>query len=223
LNQVLDWLEDQRGRRIRTARTVALRGRAFDFVKRWTSVVVKGTMLLVLGGGVAIGGVLLARKLMPPTEAPTEVLGPAPGVRRVSASSPSATATPASRSRESAGDVTRPATHTVAKAVPVIFNLKAERDSMRAAFTQGLVVQRSGQKGTAWFRRAYVHATRIIERGEAGSRDFTAERLIRARSCVLGGLQCPRAAVSEDLTWVLVFGDDAQRRTAVRLLERIGA
>jgi len=47
--------------------------------------------------------------------------------------------------------------------------------------------------------------------------------LIRARACVLGKLQCPRAAVSEDLTWVLVFGDDAQRRTAVRLLERIGA
>jgi hypothetical protein len=29
--------------------------------------------------------------------------------------------------------------------------------------------------------------------------------------------------MSEDLTWVLVFGDDAQRRMAVRLLERIGA
>jgi hypothetical protein len=29
--------------------------------------------------------------------------------------------------------------------------------------------------------------------------------------------------VSENLTWVLVLGDDAQRRMAVRLLERMGA
>jgi hypothetical protein len=105
----------------------------------------------------------------------------------------------------------------------VIFDAKAERDSMRAAFAQGLAAQRSGQKGSAWFRRAYVHATRLIERGQPGSKEYTPERLIRARACVLGELQCPRAAVSEDLTWVLVFGDDAQRRTAVRLLERIGA
>ena len=66
-------------------------------------------------------------------------------------------------------------------------------------------------------------STRLIDRGQPGSKEYTPERLIRARSCVLGELQCPRAAVSEDLTWVLVFGDDAQRRTAVRLLERIGA
>ena len=103
------------------------------------------------------------------------------------------------------------------------FDLRAERDSMRAAFAEGLAVQRDGESGTAWFRRAYVHATHIIERGNAGSREYTPERLVRARSCVLGQLECPRTAVSEDLTWVLVFGDDAQRRTAVRLLERIGA
>jgi hypothetical protein len=114
-------------------------------------------------------------------------------------------------------------TRQVAKTVPVMFDVQAERDSMRADFAQGLALQRKGQKGTASFRRAYVHATRLIERGSAGSREYTPERLVRARSCLLGQLECPRAAVTEDLTWVLVFGDDAQRRTAVRLLERIGA
>jgi hypothetical protein len=223
LNEVLDWLDDHRARRIRTARTSAMRGRAFDFVKRWTAVVAKGTMLVVLGGGVAFGGVRVAQKILQPTETPTEVLAPTPVVRRVSSSpTPPASAT-AARARESAGDVTRPTTRSAAKTVLVLFDVRAERDSMRAAFAQGLAVQRGGQKGSAWFRRAYVHATRIIERGSAGSREYTLERLIRARSCVLGELQCPRAAVSEDLTWVLVFGDDAQRRTAVRLLERIGA
>jgi len=223
LNEVLDWLEDQRARRVRTARASAIRGRAFDFVKRWTSVVAKGTMLVALGGGVAFGGVLAARKLLQPNVAPTEVVGPAPVVQPVSAPSPGTTATPAVRSRQSTGDVNRAPTRPVSKTVPVIFDAKAERDSMRAAFAQGLALQHSGQKGTAWFRRAYVHATRLIERGRPASKEYTPERLIRARSCVLGELQCPRTAVSEDLTWVLVFGDDAQRRTAVRLLERIGA
>jgi hypothetical protein len=94
---------------------------------------------------------------------------------------------------------------------------------MRAAFEEGLAVQRDGESGAAWFRRAYVHASRVIERGTAGSREYTPERLVRARSCVLGKLDCPRGSVTEDLTWVLVFGDDSQRRTAVRLLERIRA
>ena len=222
LNEVLDWLEDQRARRVRTARTNAIRGRAFGFVKRWTAIVAKGTVLVALGGGVAFGGVRVARKLMEPTETPTEVLPPTPVVRRVSSSSATSPAT-ATRTRESAGDVTRPTAHPASKTVVVLFDLKAERDSMRTAFEQGLAARRSGQKGSTLFRRAYVHATRIIDRGGPGSREYTAERLIRARSCVLGDLQCPRAAVSEDLTWVLVFGDDAQRRTAVRLLERIGA
>jgi len=223
LNEVLDWLEDQRARRIRTARTSAMRGRAFDLVRRWTVAVAKGTMLVALGGGVAFGGVRVARQIMRPPQTPTEVLGPTPVVRRVSSSSTPAAPAPATRARESAGDVTRPSARPASKTVVVLFDLKAERDSMRAAFAQGLAVRRGGQKGSASFRRAYVHATRIIERGSAGSREYTSERLIRARSCVLGDLQCPRAAVSEDLTWVLVFGDDAQRRTAVRLLERIGA
>jgi len=223
LNEVLDWLEDQRARRIRTAWTSAIRGRAFGFVKRWTAVVAKGTVLVALGGGVAFGGVRVARKLMEPTEPSTEVLPPKPVVRRVSSSSTTSPAAPATRARESGGDVTRPTTRPVSKTVVVLFDLKAERDSMRTAFEQGLAARRSGQKGSAQFRRAYVHATRIIDRGGAGSRENTAERLIRARACVLGDLQCPRAAVSEDLTWVLVFGDDAQRRTEVRLVERIGA
>jgi len=167
--------------------------------------------------------VLAARKLLQPTEAPTEVDVPAPVVQPVNTSSSAVTAKPAMRARQSAGDVNRAPTHPVAKTVPVIFDAKVERDSMRAAFAQGLAVQRNGQKGSEWFRRAYVHATRIIERGLPASKEYTPERLIRARACVLGQLQCPRAAVSEDLTWVLVFGDDAQRRTAVRLLERIGA
>lgn len=94
---------------------------------------------------------------------------------------------------------------------------------MRAAFEEGMAVERDGESGTKWFRRAYVHATRVIERGTAGSREYTPERLVRARACLVGRLDCARTTVSEDLTWVLVFGDDAQRRLAVRLLERIGA
>jgi hypothetical protein len=93
---------------------------------------------------------------------------------------------------------------------------------MRAAFEEGLAVQRDGESGSTWFRRAYVHATRVIDRGTAGSRQYTPERLLRTRACIIGQLDCPRSTMSEDLTWVLVFGDDAQRRTAVRLLERIG-
>ena len=120
------------------------------------------------------------------------------------------------------GDVTgRPSTPTSRKSA--VFDVRVERDSMQAAFRRGLAVQRDGQAGTSWFRRAYVHASRIIDRGAAGSREYTPERLVRARSCVLGQLDCPRTTMTEDLTWVLVFGDDAQRRTAVRLLERIGA
>ena len=86
-----------------------------------------------------------------------------------------------------------------------------------------MAVQRDGQSGKPWFRRAYVHASRVIERGGAGSREYTPERLLRARACLVGQLDCPRATVSEDLTWVLVFGDGAQRRAAMRLLDRIGA
>jgi hypothetical protein len=224
LNEVLDWLEEQRARRVRSARASAIRGRAIDLVKKWTAVVAKGTMMVALGGGVAFGGVRVARKIMLGTEPPVVAADSTPVVRRASASPTSPrTATPASRSRESAGDVTRRTPARPVATVPVVFNVNAERDSMRADFAQGLALQRKGQKGTAAFRRAYVHATRIIERGSAGSREYTPERLVRARSCLLGQLACPRSAVSEDLTWVLVFGDDAQRRTAVRLLERIGA
>ena len=94
---------------------------------------------------------------------------------------------------------------------------------MRAAFEEGMAVQRDGEPGTRWFRRAYVHASRLIDHGAAGSREYTPERLIRARACLIGELGCPRATVSEDLTWVLMYGDDNQRHTAVRLLERVGS
>ena len=94
---------------------------------------------------------------------------------------------------------------------------------MRAAFEEGMAVRRDGESGKPWFRRAYLHASRVIEHGTAGSREYTPERLLRARACLIGQLDCARTKVSEDLTWVLVFGDDAQRRAAVRLLERIGA
>lgn len=223
LNEVLDWLEEQRGRRVRSARASAMRGRAIDLVKKWTAVVAKGTMMIALGGGVAFGGVRVARTIMLGNEAPIVDADSTLVVRRVSSPPTAPSATPVSRPRESAGDVTRRTTRPVAKTPAVVFDVKVERDSMRADFSQGLALQRKGQKGTASFRRAYVHATRIIERGSAGSREYTPERLLRARSCLLGQLECPRSAVSEDLTWVLVFGDDAQRRMAVRLLERMGA
>jgi hypothetical protein len=226
LNDVLDWLEEQRARRVRAARAVAVRGKAIDLVKRWSAIVAKGTTMVALVAGAAYGGVRVVRTLAGPR---TTVVASRDSsttvVRRVSrASTPPAPATPAVLPRESTGDVTRraPPPPPVARRATA-FDLRAERDSMRAAFAKAMALQRDGESGTAWFRSAYVHATRIIDRGTAGSREYTPERLVRARSCVLGQLDCPRSTVSEDLTWVLVFGDDAQRRTAVRLLERIGA
>jgi hypothetical protein len=47
------------------------------------------------------------------------------------------------------------------------------------------------------FRRAYVHASRVIEHGGAGSREYMPERLLRARACLVGQLGCPATAVSE--------------------------
>jgi hypothetical protein len=223
LNEVLDWLEDQRVRRIRSARAIAVRGRALDFVKKWSAVVAKGTMMVGLVAGAAYGGVRAVQKFRQPATAPVAAADSVERIPRRVANTPTSppAETPTARPRESAGDVTRAPTRPVSRVM--VFDVKAERDSMRAAFARGLAVARDGQSGEAWFRRAYVHASRIIDRGSAGSREYTPERLVRARSCLLGQLDCPRATVSEDLTWVLVFGDDAQRRTAVRLLERIGA
>ena len=42
LNDVLDWLEEHRARRIRTARAAVVRGRALDLVKRWGVMMAKG-------------------------------------------------------------------------------------------------------------------------------------------------------------------------------------
>ena len=179
--------------------------------------------MLALAGGVAYGGVRVAQNLRASPKAPVAVAdSSARQIRQVSSSpTPPATA-PTPRSRESSGDVARRATPPATKTVAT-FDVRAERDSMRAAFAEGMAVERDGESGPRWFRRASVHATRVIERGTAGSREYTPERLVRARSCLLGRLECPRATVSEDLTWVLVFGDNTQRRMAVRLLERIGA
>ena len=226
LNEVLDWLEDQRARRVRAARAVAVRGKAIDVMKRFGAIVTRGTAMVALVGGATYGGVRVVRKLGEPRAvivSPRDS-GSTPARRASVAATPPAAATPPSPPRESAGDVTRrsPATPPAVRR-PAVFDVKVERDSMRAAFARGMAVQGDGESGTAWFRRAYVHATRIIDHGSAGSREYTPERLVRARSCVLGQLDCPRSTVSEDLTWVLVFGDDAQRRMAVRLLERIGA
>ena len=235
LNEVLDWLEEQRSRRIRAARATAVRSRAIDLVKRWSSVVAKGAMMVALVAGVAYAGSRVVKKMRQPAAVPAATPDSVTPPRTVATNPPSArraaqtpppvprraAATPnapTSRPRESSGDVTRNA-----RREPAPLNVKAERDSMRAAFEEGMAVQRDGESGRPWFRRAYVHASRVIERGTAGSREYTPERLIRARACLVGQLDCPRTTVSEDLTWVLVFGDDTQRRTAVRLLERLGA
>jgi hypothetical protein len=227
LNDVLDWLEEQRARRIRTARTAAVRSRAVDLVKRWGAMVAKGAMMLALMAGVAYGGARAVMKLRQPravTVATADTIPPkriTPGLRAIPSIDKTTNTVP-TRARESAGDVSARTTRSPAR-VATGFSVRAQRDSMRAAFEEGLAVQRDGESGATWFRRAYVHASRVIERGRAGSREYTPERLIRARSCMLGQLDCPRSTMSEDLTWVLVFGDDAQRRMAVRLLERIGA
>jgi len=230
LNEVLDWLEDQRARRIRSTRAAAVRGRALELVKKWSSVVVKGTAMVAVVAGVAYGSARVMKGFRPPREPVLAAIDsivpgtPAP-VSRPAAPTPAPTAsreTSPPKAREATGDVTR-RTSPAAKRPTAVFDVRVQRDSMRAAFSKALAVQRDGGSGASWFRRAYVHATRVIDHGAAGSRTYTPERLIRARACMLGHLDCPRTTVSEDLTWVLVYGDDAQRRLAVRLLERIGA
>ncbi|HUQ82732.1 MAG TPA: hypothetical protein VM076_16395 [Gemmatimonadaceae bacterium] len=233
VNEVLDWLEEQRSRRIRGARTAAMRGRALDLVKKWSGALARGTAVLAIAGGLAYGGVrgidkvwnAATSRVAPDTTAGPRILTADASPVRPKATSPVAPTSrrsPPSRTsrapRESAGDVTRPAASR-----GTALDIRAERDSMRAAFEEGMAVQRDGESGKPWFRRAYLHASRVIEHGTAGSREYTPERLLRARACLIGELDCPRTKVSEDLTWVLVFGDDAQRRAAVRLLERIGA
>ena len=232
VNEVLDWLEEQRARRIRVGRAAAMRRRAFGLAKKWGAAAVKGVAMIAIVAGAAYAGATLMRILRRPNAA-SAAADTTAGPRTISADASPArprTSTPTTprrntapnpatpRPRESTGDVNRTTTRR-----PPVLNVQAERDSMRAAFEEGLAVQRDGESGKPWFRRAYVHATRVIERGTAGSREYTPDRLLRARACVIGQLDCPRTTVSEDLTWVLVFGDDAQRRTAVRLLERIGA
>ena len=239
LNDVLDWLEEQRARRVRTVQAAALRGRAIDLVKRWSGRAARGIALVAILAGAAYGGVRVAKTLRQPpggTVAVADSNGAEPRTtqppvdeasrnalprRQASSSStsrPRTTNAATPRPRESTGDVTRRGAVRPAPA----FDARAERDSMRAAFEEGMAVRREGESGTRWFRRAYVHASRLIDRGRAGSREYTPERLIRARACLVGELGCPRSMVSEDLTWVLIYGDDSQRRTAVRLLERIG-
>jgi hypothetical protein len=222
LNEVLDWLEEQRNRRVRTVRTAAMRGRAFDLMKKWTAAVAKGATVVALATGAAYGGTRVIDKFRPKPTAPIALAESSPRRQRSTPAPDSPPPViPASRQRAAAGDVAR---RTPALTRPVTaFDIKAERDSMRGSFAKAMAVQRDGEQGTSWFRSAYVHATRVIDHGTAGSREYTPERLVRARSCVLGDLGCPHAMVTEDLTWVLVFGDDAQRHVAVRLLERIGA
>jgi hypothetical protein len=232
LSEVLDWLEEQRGRRIRAARAAAMRSRAVDLVKKWSGVVAKGAIMVALVAGVAYGGARVVKRMRQPTpvvaasglEMPERALAAlepprtTPSTANTPRRLPISGNGPATRSQQSGGDVSR---RTSVR--PATLDVRAERDSMRAAFQEGMAVQRDGESGRQWFRRAYVHASRIIERGSAGSREYTPDRLLRARACLLGKLDCPRATVSEDLTWVLVFGDVGQRRTAVRLLERLGA
>jgi hypothetical protein len=234
LNEVLDWLEEQRTRRIRTARAAAMRGRALELVKRWGGAVIRGTAVAAVTVGVTYGGVRTIDKLRAsraPNTAADVLDPPTPNVdlspARPRAASPVTPSTPqrslaprkaTSPPRESSGNVARSPARR-----PAALDVRAQRDSMRAAFEEGMAVQRDGESGKPWFRRAYVHASRVIERGGAGSREYTPERLLRARACLVGHLDCPRATVSEDLTWVLAFGDAAQRRAAMRLLERIGA
>lgn len=230
VNEVLDWLEEQRTRRIRGLRAIAMKSRARDLVRKWAGIAARGSALLAVAAGVGYGGAHLTRQLragraaaatVDSTAAPRSAsMATLPKQRAATptTATPLRTSPAPARPRSSAGDVSR-GTRRPAPA----FDIRAERDSMRAAFEEGLAVQRDGESGAVWFRRAYVHATRVIERGTAGSREYTPERLVRARSCVLGKLDCPRASVAEDLTWVLAFGDDSQRRLAVRLLERIRA
>src|SRR4029078_1774286 len=115
---------------------------------------------------------------------------PARKIRQVSSSPTPPAAAPTARSRESSGDVARRATAPATKTVAT-FDVRAERDRMRAAFAEGMAVERDGEAGTRWFRRASVHATRVIERGTAGSREYTPERLVRARSRLLRRLAVP--------------------------------
>ena len=234
VNEVLDWLDAERGRRVREAKTAALRSRALDVVKRWGGRAVKGTALVALVAGVAYGGIRVASAAVrdwglgagdsasvTPTaspKAPSKASSKAPAERSSTGGATKSSRTPTERrdrGRESRGEVARPA--------GTRFDARAQRDSMNAAFEEAMALRRDGEPAQRWFRRAYVHASRVIERGSPGTRTLVPERLVRARACMLGDLGCGRGEVSEDLTWVLVHGDDAQRRLAVRLLQRIGA
>ena len=93
---------------------------------------------------------------------------------------------------------------------------------MFAAFRTGVAKEREGEPSARFFRRAHALASALIERGPPGARALVPMHLVRARACVLGRLECEEREVTEDLTWVLVRGDGAERRLARRMLEGEG-
>lgn len=179
LNEVLDWLESERLRRLREVKADALRARAIGLVRRWSGRIAKGMATLAVMAAMVYGGLQVARGQ-----------GTANGA---------ASKEQAARSTES-----------------------PSRSVMTATFDSALAARRTGENAQPLFRRAHAHASHLIDRAPPGSRAQALERLVRARACVLGGLGCRRTSVSEDLTWVLLQGDAAQRRIAVRMLERLG-
>ena len=63
LNDVLDWLDEQRTRRLRAARAVAVKGRALGLVKQWSAAIAKGTMIVGLLAGAAYAGATIMRRI----------------------------------------------------------------------------------------------------------------------------------------------------------------
>jgi hypothetical protein len=107
-------------------------------------------------------------------------------------------------------------------ATPISDDPRIARADLEDAFRDAVRRYERGATSRAAFRHTRDIASRIIERGPAGSRALIPMRFIRAKACVLGGLDCDARAVREDLTWVLASGSAADRREAVRMLSHLG-
>jgi hypothetical protein len=189
LNDVLDWFEQQRTRRVRAVQAHVWRGKIASMVRTAAGRLGRSATVLLIAMGVVVAGL---------------------GAWKSFAGR--ADRAPGNGAREVAGDVVPP---------PAPPNEREDRDDMTRSFQEALARRDVGEPSRALFRRAQAAATRLIDRGPAGSRGLIPLRYVRARSCILGDRGCAASEVREDLTWVLASGTAAERRDAVRMLAQI--
>jgi hypothetical protein len=233
VNEVLDWFASERDRRLRAAKAMELKGQVASLVRRWGASIARGAGVMAVVAGVAWG---VGEGEWGMGKGDSGIVTREAGARETGAQASGSgaqeprrgTRTDGARPTRSNGDVAREGRPTsspeprAASSPHSPFPIPPSRDSMFAALREGIVRERDGRSGERYFRRAYRQASLRIEHGTPGSRDLTPERLVRARACMLGGLDCPRQEIDEDLTWVLIHGDDVERRLAVRLLDELG-